>query len=103
MSIRGLNFDATAEDPANLLIVQDCAGAVLFEDCVMDAAADGSGISSGLQVIDCESVSVTRCEVSGGFGFFGQVGIAAANAKFFLYASTISGSGGQDAGMNSSE
>ena len=102
--MRGLTVQPSVfgPDPFNALVnVDDCAGAVLFEDC---ALTHYSG--EPLRVSNSASVTIQRCVLDAGFAFINTICLAEEQCGLvvldgstaYVYDSTITGSVGSDAG-----
>lgn len=106
LRLRGFTTSSVIGAERETLVVKDCAGPVLFEDChFVDSFGEAAVVD------DCDSVSFVECVLeaaptfasAGPFGsFFGFVtydGLVAINSHLFLFDCDVSGSSGADAGL----
>jgi hypothetical protein len=93
LEVRG---DFTDGDvPADALRIEQCAGQVWIQDCVLETQ-DFWSTFAGLQVIDSSNVLVVRTTCSGTTpGFFGSpAGLLAEGSRVFAYESSFTGGTG---------
>jgi hypothetical protein len=97
--VRDIDFWLSYIDPIPGVLVQNCAGAVVFEDCVIS-----SGFGPGAQVAGAASATFVRCEVrsAGPFKPVGSstyqtnAGLAVSGSNVHLFDCLVVGSKGLD-------
>jgi hypothetical protein len=92
VTIRGIEFRTMDPDPRDGAYVQNCAGAVVFEECLLQPR---NGF--GLNVQSSASVTVRDCTLSGGLGLFVNAGLRVKDSRVQLYESSVLGGDGSDA------
>jgi len=97
--LRGLELDAFAGAEVTTLVVANCAGPVLLEDCLVN------GVGTPVSVQNCASATFSRCKLEAPptfasfspfffFGFAPYVGLGATGSNVFLYDCLVQGSSG---------
>ncbi|MCB9898187.1 MAG: right-handed parallel beta-helix repeat-containing protein [Planctomycetes bacterium] len=90
--VRGLELTTTNTDPETAVLVEDCAGPVVLEDCDVHP---NNGI--GLHARNATSVTAHGCVLSGGFGQFAVTGLRVDDSRVFLHGCEVLGGDGNDA------
>jgi hypothetical protein len=97
--VRDIDFTLSYVDPIPSVLVQNCAGAVVFEDCFIS-----SGFGPGAQIAAAASTTFVRCEVrsAGPFKPVGSstyqtnAGMAVNASSVYLFDCLVVGSKGVD-------
>jgi hypothetical protein len=97
--VRDIDFTLSYVDPIPSVLVQNCAGAVVFEDCVIS-----SGFGPGAQIAGAASTTFVRCELrsAGPFKPVGSstyqtnAGMAVNASSVYLFDCLVVGSKGVD-------